>query len=149
MKNIVVILGWSRFPVKLLLLVVYLNLLLLLSYNDLWNNGNLAENLLCNYLLDYLQSFECYHMFILYCLLVDQKVSSISHDIVIFNFYIWIKKICVWPSICNVSVFIGVSSRPQKHQPPKPTLNLRTVQTSYWFLVNSPKNRIFQWTPKH
>ena len=150
MKNIV-ILDWSRFPVKLLLLVVYLNLSLL-SYNDLWNNDNLAENLLCN-LFEYLQSFECYHMFFLYCLLVDQKASSINHDIVIFDFYIWIKK-SVRDSLFAMfhSVYWGIN-------PPPPLKNttplscqayLKSANCSSPILVfrEPSKNRIFQWTPE-
>ena len=150
MKNIV-ILDWSRFPVKLLLLVVYLNLSLL-SYNDLWNNDNLAENLLCN-LFEYLQSFECYHMFFLYCLLVDQKASSINHDIVIFDFYIWIKKsVRDFLFAMFHSVYWGIN-------PPPPLKNttplscqayLKSANCSSPILVfrEPSKNRIFQWTPE-
>ena len=42
-------------------LAVYLNLLLSF-YNVLWNNYDLANNQLCNPLLDQLQFFECFHI---------------------------------------------------------------------------------------
>ena len=54
------------------MLALYINLSFLCD-NDLWNNDNLADSLSCNDLLNYYQSFECYHTFLLYCLLADQK----------------------------------------------------------------------------
>ena len=82
LKN-VVFPPWSRFTVKLIgllllvqhqVLVVYLNLLLS-TYNNFWNRDNLVNNQFCNYLVDQLQSYKCYNMFLNYFLLVNWKSS--------------------------------------------------------------------------
>ena len=54
------------------MLVVYLNLLLL-TYNVLRNRDNLINNQLCNYPLDQLQFFECYHKFLNHFVPADQN----------------------------------------------------------------------------
>ena len=56
-----------------LVLVVYLNLLLLSSYNNLQNKHNLINNHLHNNFLDHLWTFESSGMFLNDCLLVDEK----------------------------------------------------------------------------
>ena len=67
-----------------LVLIVYLNLLLS-SYNVFLKQGNLARNQLCNHLLDQLQFFECYYMFLDHFLQHDQKVFSINHYSLLFR----------------------------------------------------------------
>ena len=56
-----------------LVLVIYLNLLLLFSYNNLQNKHNLISNHLCNNFLDHLWTFESSYMFLNDCLLVVKK----------------------------------------------------------------------------
>ena len=56
-----------------LVLVIYLNLLLLSSYNNFQNKHNLISNHLCNKFLDHLWTFESSYMFLNDCSLVDKK----------------------------------------------------------------------------
>ena len=75
--------------------VVYLDLLQLV-YSVLWNRDNLVNNQLCNHLLDQLQFFKCYQMFLNHFLLLDdQKVLFVNHNIAVFYFYFWEKIPCV------------------------------------------------------
>ena len=99
MKKVFVFLfSLSRFPAKSICcisfgsassVVVYLNLFLS-SYNIFQNNSNLVDNQLRIYLLDQLQSFECFHMFLGHFLPVYQKkVLLTEHNIVIVYFHSW------------------------------------------------------------
>ena len=64
-----------------LVVVVYVNLSL-----SSYNNYNQANNQLCNHLLDLLQFFKYYHMFLNFYWLI-KKVLSINQNILFFYIY--------------------------------------------------------------
>ena len=68
MKNIVVVLAWSRFPVKL---ICWFTLGSALS--ACWSS-NVYQNR--DHILDQLCSFECYHMLSYHFLLADQRLLA-------------------------------------------------------------------------
>ena len=86
MKYIAACPAWSRFVVKFICSTAFgsessaccLLKSVATNYNNFWNNSNLANNQLCNYTLDQLQSFECFNMFLSHFLLADQNVFSMS-----------------------------------------------------------------------